>query len=266
MVHEPPGSAASSKRATPPWSRSESCCAVRPTEARSSRRSRLLDTLHVWNRQGVGLGDPERHTRAVMAQRAWRTAHRRGGAPPVEQAPAPVVPAVLDGFVPTEPEEAAAPVDAGVAMRGALAALPAQQRVVLVLRFWGRSQRGRGRLGAALLDRHRPQPRCPGRRRPARASACSRRHGRRCRRRTEDRRIEQLLTRAADVPPVSTQPTDDVLARAELGPRARFRRRRVLAVAAVVVGCALLIGAGAVALSDGDRPSHARWRRRSRCA
>ena len=210
----------------------------------------LLDTLHVWNRQGVGLGDPEGHTRTVMTQRAWRTAHRRGGAPPVEQAPAPVVPAVLDGFVPTEPE-AAAPVDAGEAMRGALAALPAQQRVVLVLRFWGH-------LSEAEVA---SELRCSTgtvRNRAARAVAALRDVGLLddtvgAQTSAEARRIEQLLTRAADVPPVSTQPTDDVLARAELGPRARFRRR-LLAVAAVVVGCALLIGAGAVALSDGDAP------------
>ena len=208
----------------------------------------LVNTLRVWNRQGVGLGDPEGHTRTVMAQRAWRTAHRRGGGPPVEQPPAPVVPAVLDGFVPTEPEEAAAPVDAGEAMRGALAALPAQQRVVLVLRFWVH-------LSEAEIA---SELRCSTgtvRNRVARAVAALRdisllddTVG--AQTSAEARQIEQLLTRAADVPPVSTQPTDDVLARAERAPRARFRRR-LLPVAAVVV-CALIVGAGAVALSDGD--------------
>lgn len=93
----------------------------------------LVKTLHTWNRQGVGLGDPEGHTRAVMAQQAWRTAHRRRGGAAV-----PVVPVVLDGFVPADTDEVPevpAPVDAGEQMRSALATLPAQQRVVLVLRY-----------------------------------------------------------------------------------------------------------------------------------
>ena len=75
----------------------------------------LVKTLHAWNRQGVGLGDPEGHTRAVMAQQAWRTAHRRRGGAARAAAGGP---AVLDGFVPADTDEVPevpAPVDAGEA-------------------------------------------------------------------------------------------------------------------------------------------------------
>ena len=67
---------------------------------------------------------------------------------------------------------------------------------------------------------------------------------------TEADQIERLLISAADVTPVSTQPTDDVLARAEREPRA-WLRRHLLAVGGGVVACALLV-AGAVALSTGE--------------
>ena len=94
----------------------------------------LVKTLHAWNRQGVGLGDPEGHTRAVMAQQAWRTAHRRRGGAAVRSR-GPGGPGRLragghrrGARVPHR----SMPVRQ---MRSALAALPAQQRVVLVLRY-----------------------------------------------------------------------------------------------------------------------------------
>ena len=62
----------------------------------------LVKTLHAWNRQGVGLGDPEGHTR-----RSWRSrpgGRRTGGGGGAAGRPAagPVVPVVLDGFVPAD--------------------------------------------------------------------------------------------------------------------------------------------------------------------
>ena len=75
---------------------------------------------------------------------------------------------------------------------------------------------------------------------------------------TEAQQIERLLNRAADVRPVSTQPTDDVLARAERAPRAWVRRHR-LAIVRGVVACALL-GGGVAALSTGDEQEQSKPR------
>lgn len=70
---------------------------------------------------------------------------------------------------------------------------------------------------------------------------------------TEDERIELFLTRAADVTPASTRPTDDVLLRADQKPFARMRRHARVLIGGVV-GCGLVAG-GAVALSTGDEPA-----------
>ena len=67
---------------------------------------------------------------------------------------------------------------------------------------------------------------------------------------TEDERIEMLLTRAAQVTPTSSRPTDDVLRRADQAPFARLRRH-LRALIGGVVACGLVAG-GAVALSTGD--------------
>ena len=133
----------------------------------------LVKTLHAWNRLGVGIGDPEGHTRTVMAQKAWRTTHRRRGGAPTDGPPPPVVPAVLDGFLPADTGEAPAPVDAGEEMRSALAALPAQQRVVLVLRYVAHlsdaeiASELRCSTGTVRQPRQ-PRPCRPARQRPAR--------------------------------------------------------------------------------------------------
>jgi RNA polymerase sigma-70 factor (sigma-E family) len=84
----------------------------------------LLKTLRAWDRLGTD-GDPEAYTRKVMTHASWRAARRRWrGEHPTE-----VLPDVAG------PDEHAH-VDTADAVRRALASLPAQQRVVLVLRFW----------------------------------------------------------------------------------------------------------------------------------
>jgi RNA polymerase sigma-70 factor (sigma-E family) len=85
----------------------------------------LVKTHRAWRRLYPD-GDPEAYTRQVMARAAWRAGRRlwRGEIP----AAAP-------------PERAAAgdaydSRDTAAAVLGALRALPAGQRVVLVLRYW----------------------------------------------------------------------------------------------------------------------------------
>ena len=136
MLHEPPGFRRFVEARYPSLVRFGTVLSGDAGRGEDLTQAALVKTLHAWNRLGVGLGDPEGHTRAVMAQQAWRTAHRWHGRPPAERSPAPVVPAVLDGFVPADTGEVLAPADTGEAMRSALAAMPAQQRVVLVLRYW----------------------------------------------------------------------------------------------------------------------------------
>jgi RNA polymerase sigma factor (sigma-70 family) len=85
----------------------------------------LLKTLRAWDRLGPD-ADPEAYTRAVMTHASWRAARRRWrGEHPTEVLPERAGP------------DAHAHVDTADAVRRALAALPAQQRVVLVLRYWG---------------------------------------------------------------------------------------------------------------------------------
>ena len=89
----------------------------------------LVKTLTGWTRVGLGEGDPEAHTRKVMTRTAWRASRRRwwGAQPPDPEPPEPVGEAGTD--VPAR-------TDTADAVRTALAALPGQQRIVLVLRVW----------------------------------------------------------------------------------------------------------------------------------
>ncbi|RKS75593.1 RNA polymerase sigma-70 factor (sigma-E family) [Motilibacter peucedani] len=99
----------------------------------------LVKTLHAWDRlhsdavddarpvrpDGTD-GGPEAYTRKVMTHAAWRAGKRRWwGERPTDELPEHAAP------------DAYAQSDTADAVRRALAALPAQQRVVLVLRFWG---------------------------------------------------------------------------------------------------------------------------------
>lgn len=84
----------------------------------------LVKTLRAWDRLGPD-GDPEAYTRRVMTHASWRAARRLWrGERPTE-------------MLPERPgEDEAERVDTADAVRRALATLPAQQRVVLVLRYW----------------------------------------------------------------------------------------------------------------------------------
>ncbi|MGH8891737.1 MAG: SigE family RNA polymerase sigma factor [Actinomycetes bacterium] len=84
----------------------------------------LIKTLRAWDRLGVD-GDPEAYTRKVMTHASWRASRRlwRG------ERPTEVLPEVA-----TRDEHER--VDTADAVRRALRALPAQQRVVLTLRYW----------------------------------------------------------------------------------------------------------------------------------
>ena len=101
----------------------------------------LVKTLQAWDRlhrnvlDDVGAsslradgtdGGPEAYTRTVMTHAAWRAGKRRWwGERPTAELPEHAAP------------DAYAEADTADAVRRALAALPAQQRVVLVMRFWG---------------------------------------------------------------------------------------------------------------------------------
>ena len=84
----------------------------------------LVKTLRAWDRLGPD-GDPEAYTRRVMTRASWRAARRlwRG------EQPTEVLPEA-----PGDDQHSL--VDTADAVRRALATLPAQQRVVLVLRYW----------------------------------------------------------------------------------------------------------------------------------
>jgi RNA polymerase sigma-70 factor (sigma-E family) len=83
----------------------------------------LVKTHTAWDR--LRDGDPEAYTRRVMIRAAWR-AHRRLWR---REVPAALVPdSVLE-----DPTEAS---DTARLVLGELAKLPAQQRVVLVLKYW----------------------------------------------------------------------------------------------------------------------------------
>jgi RNA polymerase sigma-70 factor (sigma-E family) len=88
----------------------------------------LIKTLRAWTRVGLGEGDPEAYTRQVMTHAASRASRRTWwGERPAEPPPEQMDEAGTD---------ASLRVDTADAVRAALAALPAQQRVALVLRFW----------------------------------------------------------------------------------------------------------------------------------
>jgi RNA polymerase sigma-70 factor (sigma-E family) len=84
----------------------------------------LVKTLRAWRRLHPD-GNPEAYTRTVMTHASWRAARRlwRG------EQPAGDLPERAGPDVYRE-------VDTADAVRRALAGLPAQQRVVLVLRYW----------------------------------------------------------------------------------------------------------------------------------
>lgn len=88
----------------------------------------LIKTLRAWPRVGLGEGDPEAYTQKVMTRAAWRAPRRKWwGERPTDRLPDLVDRAGSDAFARLDPADA---------VRSALATLPAQQRVVLVLRFW----------------------------------------------------------------------------------------------------------------------------------
>ena len=84
----------------------------------------LVKTLRAWSRLHPG-GDPDAYTRRVMVRAAWRAGRRLWH----REVPTDVLPEGRAGD-PYEPQDTARLV------LGALRALPAQQRVVLVLRYW----------------------------------------------------------------------------------------------------------------------------------
>ena len=84
----------------------------------------LVKTLRAWDRLHPD-GNPEAYTRTIMTHASWRAARRlwRGEHP--------------TGELPEQPgPDVYREVDTADAVRRALASLPAQQRVVLVLRYW----------------------------------------------------------------------------------------------------------------------------------
>jgi RNA polymerase sigma-70 factor (sigma-E family) len=84
----------------------------------------LVKTFRAWRRLGPD-GDAEAYTRTVMARAAWRERRRRWhGEIPTAQLPEVAVTGPYEGL------------DQADAVRRLLADLPAQQRVVLVLRYW----------------------------------------------------------------------------------------------------------------------------------
>jgi RNA polymerase sigma-70 factor (sigma-E family) len=85
----------------------------------------LAKTYRAWRRLHPD-GDPEAYTRRVMVRAAWRTG-RRLWHQEVPYAPLPEPEA-------TDPYDS---YDTAHLVLAALRALPAQQRVVLVLRYWG---------------------------------------------------------------------------------------------------------------------------------
>ncbi|NHC13069.1 SigE family RNA polymerase sigma factor [Motilibacter deserti] len=100
-----------------------------PGRGEDAVQDALLKTLRAWDRldvHGEGETGAEAYTRTVMTHAAWRSARRRWwGERPTAELPEH---AGADEY---------AAADTADAVRRALAALPAQQRVVLVLRYWG---------------------------------------------------------------------------------------------------------------------------------
>jgi RNA polymerase sigma-70 factor (sigma-E family) len=85
----------------------------------------LVKTFRAWRRLHPQ-GEPEAYTRTVMARQAWRMARRlwRREIPSAE----PPEPA------PSDPYD---DMDTAALVLAALRRLPAQQRIVLLLRYWG---------------------------------------------------------------------------------------------------------------------------------
>ena len=100
-----------------------------PGRGEDAVQDALLKTLRAWDRldlHGDGDNGAEAYTRKVMTHAAWRSARRRWwGERPTDELPEHPAP------------DAYAEADTADAVRRALTALPAQQRVVLVLRYWG---------------------------------------------------------------------------------------------------------------------------------
>ena len=87
-------------------------------------QSALMKTFRAWRRIGPD-GDPEAYTRTVMARAAWRERRRRWhGEVPTAELPEVAQAGPYDGL------------DQADAVRRLLIDLPAQQRVVLTLRYW----------------------------------------------------------------------------------------------------------------------------------
>ena len=100
----------------------------------------LVKTLRAWGRLHPD-GNPEAYTRTIMTHASWRAAKRLWrGEQPTGHLPERAGPDVSDAF---------SEIDTADAVRRALASLPAQQRVVLVLRFWDHLSEAEiaGRLG-----------------------------------------------------------------------------------------------------------------------
>ena len=84
----------------------------------------LVKTLRAWGRLHPD-GNPEAYTRTIMTHASWRAAKRLWrGEQPTGELPERAAPDVYRE------------VDTADAVRRALASLPAQQRVVLVMRYW----------------------------------------------------------------------------------------------------------------------------------
>jgi DNA-directed RNA polymerase specialized sigma24 family protein len=232
MVHEPPGFRGFVEARYSSLVRFGTLLCGDLARGEDLAQAGIVRTLRAWPRLGLGVGDPEGHTRTVMAQEAWRS-----GGPSADQQPDPAHAAALG-----------ATDDPAAAIRDVLVTLPAQQRVVLVLGCW--TDLTEAEIAAEL--------RCSTgtvRNRAARAVAALRSGGLIEESGVrgsldEGTQVQRLLSRAADVVPASTRPTDDVLDRADRAPSSWLRRHRLVA-AGGLLAAALLVGS-VVALSGGD--------------
>lgn len=126
-MHEPPGFRAFVEARYPLLVKFGTMLTGDPGHGEDLVQDALVTTLRRWSRLDLG-GEgqaPEAYVRQVMTHAAWRSAKRRWwGEPPTEQLPEH---AGADAY---------ALVDTSDSVRGALAALPRSQRIVLVLRYW----------------------------------------------------------------------------------------------------------------------------------
>ena len=127
-MHEPHGFRAFVEARYPSLVRFGTLLCGDPGRGEDLVQESLIKTLRGWTRVGLGEGDPEAYTRKVMTHAAWRASRRKWWCErPTDQLPEQVDQAGSDAY---------ARADTVDAVRAALAMLPAQQRVVLVLRFW----------------------------------------------------------------------------------------------------------------------------------